>query len=47
MFEVALPLSLDRSAFRRTLEDKARGMGLRVGMQHRDIFEALHRVEPF
>ena len=47
MFEVALPLSLARSAFRRTLEDKARGMGLRVGMQHRDIFEALHRVEPF
>lgn len=47
MFEVALPLSLDRSAFRRTLEDKARGMGLRVSMQHRDIFEALHRVEPF
>lgn len=46
MFEVALPLSLDRSAFRRTLEDKARGMGLRVSMQHRDIFEALHRVEP-
>ena len=46
MFEVALPLSLDRSAFRRTLEDKARSMGLRVSMQHRDIFEALHRVEP-
>ena len=47
MFEVALPLSLDRSALRRTLEDKARSMGLRVSMQHRDIFEALHRVEPF
>ncbi|MCH5276913.1 MAG: amino acid-binding protein [Desulfovibrionaceae bacterium] len=47
MFEVALPLSLDRPALRRTLEDKARGMGLRVSMQHRDIFEALHRVEPF
>lgn len=46
MFEIALPLAVDRSAFRRTLEDKARAMGLRVSMQHRDIFEALHRVEP-
>lgn len=45
VFEVALPVSLDRSAFRRTLEDRARAMGLRVSMQHRDIFEALHRVE--
>lgn len=47
MFEVALPFSLNRPALRRTLEDKARSMGLRVSMQHRDIFEALHRVEPF
>lgn len=46
MFEIALPVSVNRSAFRRTLEDKARAMGLRVSMQHRDIFEALHRVEP-
>lgn len=46
VFEIALPVRLDRSAFRRTLEDKARSMGLRVSMQHRDIFEALHRIEP-
>ena len=46
VFEIALPVRLDRSAFRRTLEDKARSMGLRISMQHRDIFEALHRVEP-
>ena len=62
VFEISLPMEIDRnalrrtlkdkartlgrSAFRRTLEDKARGMGLRVGMQHRDIFEALHRVQP-
>lgn len=45
VFEVALPNTLDRSAFRRTLEDRAQTMGLRVSMQHRDIFEALHRVE--
>lgn len=46
VFEIALPVRLDRSAFRRTLEDKARSMDLRISMQHRDIFEALHRVEP-
>lgn len=45
IFEVSLPLSIDRSALRRTLEDKAGEMGLRVSMQHRDIFEAVHRVQ--
>lgn len=45
VFEVSLPLSIDRSALRRTLEDKAGEMGLRVSMQHRDIFEAVHRVQ--
>lgn len=44
VFEIALPLSIDRNALRRTLEDKASGMGLRLSMQHRDIFEAVHRV---
>ena len=46
IFEIALPRNLDRHAFRRTLEDKAKSMGLRASMQHRDIFEALHRIEP-
>lgn len=46
VFEIALPLSIDRSAFRRTLEDRADAMGLRLSMQHRDIFEAVHRVLP-
>ena len=45
VFEISLPLSIDRTALRRTLEDKARDMGLRVSMQHRDIFEAVHRVK--
>lgn len=45
VFEVSLPLSIDRTALRRTLEDMARDMGLRVSMQHRDIFEAVHRVK--
>lgn len=46
IFEIALPPQVDRQAFRRTLEDRARSMGLRASMQHRDIFEALHRIEP-
>ena len=45
VFEISLPLSIDRTALRRTLEDKARDMGLRVSMQHRDIFGAVHRVK--
>lgn len=44
VFEIALPLSLDRAALRRTLEDRAHAMGLRLSLQHRDIFEAMHRV---
>lgn len=46
VFEIALPLALDRVALRRTLEDRARSMGLQLSMQHRDIFEAVHRVLP-
>ena len=46
VFEIALPLSLDRVALRRTLEDRAHSLGLQLSMQHRDIFEAVHRVLP-
>ena len=46
VFEVALPLTVDRSAFRRTLLAKGKAMGLDISIQHRDIFEALHRVSP-
>ncbi|MBP3731578.1 MAG: amino acid-binding protein [Mailhella sp.] len=44
VFEVALPLSINRSAFRQMLHAKARSMGLTLSMQHQDIFEAIHRV---
>ena len=46
VFEVAVPISVDRSAFRRTLLAKAEELGLQLSIQHRDIFEALHRVSP-
>lgn len=44
VFEIALPFTVDRSAFRRTLLAKGEELGLQVSIQHRDIFEALHRV---
>ncbi len=44
VFEIALPFCVDRSAFRRTLLSKGEDLGLLISIQHRDIFEALHRV---
>ena len=46
VFEISLPMEIDRNALRRTLTDTARTLGLQLSMQHRDIFEALHRVQP-
>ena len=46
VFEISLPMEIDRNALRRTLKDKARTLGLQLSMQHRDIVEALHRVQP-
>jgi glycine cleavage system transcriptional repressor len=43
-FEIALPLSINRGAFRQMLQAKARSLGLSISMQHQDIFEAIHRV---
>ncbi len=44
VFEVSLPLAIDRRALQRTLADRANSLGLAMSMQHRDIFEAVHRV---
>ena len=44
MFEVALPLSINRNAFRQMLQAKARSVGLTISIQHENIFEAIHRV---
>lgn len=44
VFEVALPLSINRNAFRQMLQAKARNVGLSISIQHQDIFEAIHRV---
>lgn len=44
VFEIDLPFSVDTTAFRLTLLCKGDELGLLVSIQHRDIFEALHRV---
>ena len=44
VFEIALPLSINRNAFRQMLQAKARSAGLSLSIQHQDIFEAIHRV---
>lgn len=44
VFEIALPLSINRNAFRQMLQAKARASGLSLSIQHQDIFEAIHRV---
>lgn len=45
VFEVSMPLSIDRTAFMTMLHAKAKALDLRANMQHRDIFEAIHRVK--
>lgn len=44
VFEIALPLSIDRTAFRQTLQARAADLGLSLSIQHRDIFEAVNRI---
>ena len=44
VFEIALPLSIDRTAFRQTLQARAQDLGLSLSIQHRDIFEAVNRI---
>lgn len=45
VFEVTIPMEVDRRALHRTLADRAQSMGLRCNQQHRAIFEAIHRVK--
>lgn len=44
VFEVMVPPRVDIGRLRRELALEAKNLGLRVSMQHRDIFEAMHRV---
>lgn len=43
-YEVDVPAGVDRQAFRAALRERARQLGLDVNVQHREIFEQVHRV---
>lgn len=47
VFEVMAPETTDIGRLRRELALEAKRLGLRASMQHRDIFEAVHRVNNF
>lgn len=44
IYEVDVPVGIDHHAFRQALRDRAEELGLELSIQHRDIFEAIHRV---
>lgn len=47
VFEVMAPEKVDIGRVRRELDLEAKNLGLRVSVQHRDIFEAVHRVNGY
>ncbi len=46
VFEVMVPEAVDLATLRQELEEKGKKYSLRMSMQHRDIFEAIHRISP-
>ncbi|MEJ5364771.1 MAG: ACT domain-containing protein [Desulfosoma sp.] len=44
IYEVDIPLHIDQQAFRKALRQRAEDLGLDLSLQHRDIFEAIHRI---
>jgi glycine cleavage system transcriptional repressor len=44
IYEVTVPVTVDHHAFHKALEQRARELGLDLTLQHRDIFEAIHRI---
>jgi glycine cleavage system transcriptional repressor len=44
IYEVDIPLEIDQKAFRKALRDRAEELGLDLSLQHRDIFQAIHRI---
>ncbi len=44
VFEVDIPADLDTRTLHRVLLERAKTLGVSLTMQHRDIFEAVHRV---
>ncbi len=46
VFEVMVPLNADAALLRQELQEEGKKFSLRVSVQHRDIFEAIHRISP-
>ena len=44
IYEVDIPLAVDQNLFREALYERGRKLNLDVSLQHREIFEAIHRV---
>lgn len=44
IYEVDVPVAIDRHAFRTALHERAAELELEISLQHRDIFETIHRV---
>jgi glycine cleavage system transcriptional repressor len=44
IYEVDLPATFDRRAFTRDLRARADALHLEISIQHRNIFEAIHRI---
>lgn len=44
IYEVDIPVSVDQNVFREALYERGRSLNLDVSLQHREIFEAIHRV---
>jgi glycine cleavage system transcriptional repressor len=44
IYEVDVPLDCDQKSLHRDLRDKADELGLRLSIQHRNIFEAINRI---
>jgi len=44
IYEIDIPDSLDQDAFRNALYARAQALGLDISLQHREIFEQIHRV---
>ncbi|MDO5537406.1 MAG: ACT domain-containing protein [Desulfovibrionaceae bacterium] len=47
VLEVQVPESVDIGRLNREIQSAGREVGLNVSMQHRDIFEAMHRITDF
>lgn len=44
IYEVDVPRHIDHSAFRHSLRKRAEDLGLDLTLQHRNIFETIHRI---